>query len=263
MAISTSTEALISLYQQKVESDTEQIQQVIYTENGFTTTLSNGEEFKLYGVQETLDYFDAPIKKIDNKIVEINAKIVGLQNTILDVGQSANDCGCGGATGFNTSGTFPFTYTPFFLGINTITVYADTIPYRGYSYTSPNPFSEINGNLTSVNVGIGTEDLVGQSSLGVYYGNVGIARTTLPICPGVTDCTGYATSITNLTSQITPLQTERNDLITKVNYLKKERSRFEIRKYGFDRQKEELNAEIATSNTIISFFQDPANEEWL
>ena len=69
--------------------------------------------------------------------------------------------------------------------------------------------------------------------------------------------------MTNLTNQITPLQTERNDLIVKVNYLKKERSRFQIRKYGFDRQKEELNAEIATSNAIISFFQDPANEEWL
>jgi hypothetical protein len=257
MAISTSTEALISLYQQKVESDTEQIQQVIYTENGFTSTLSNGEEFKLYGVQETLDYFDAPIKKIDNRIVEINAKIVGLQNTILDVGQTANDCGCGAGISFNLFSI------PFFLGINTITVYADTIPYRGYSYTSPNPFAEINGSLTSVNVGIGTEDLVGQSSLGVYYGDVGIARTSLPVCPGVTNCTGYATSITNLTSQITPLQTERNNLMIKVNYLKKERLRFEVRKYGFERQKEELNAEIATSNTIISFFQDPANDEWL
>ena len=265
MAISTSTEALISLYEQKIESDTEQIVQVVYTENGFTTELPGGESFKLYGVQETLDYFDVPIEKIDTRIVELNTQIVGLQNTILSVGQAANDCGCGGATGFTTSGIFPFTYTPFFLGINTVTVYADTIPYRGYSYTSPNPFAEINGTLNSGNVGVGTEDLTGQSSLGVYYGNVGVARTTLPVpsCPTVTSCTGYATSITNLTNQITPLQTERNDLIVKVNYLKKERSRFQIRKYGFDRQKEELNAEIATSNAIISFFQDPANEEWL
>ena len=263
MAITTTTEALISLYQQEIRSNTEQIQQVITTENGFTVPLQDGSEYKLYGIQETLEYFNGPINKLDAKIIEINVKIVGLQNTILSVGQTANDCGCGGATGFSTSGIFPFTYTPFLLGINTITVYADTIPYRGYSYTSPNPFAEINGTLTSVNVGIGTEDLVGQSSLGIYYGNVGIARTTLPVCPGVTDCTGYATSITNLTSQITPLQTERNDLMIKVNYLKKERSRFEIRKYGFDRQKEELNAEIATSNTIINFFQDPANDEWL
>jgi hypothetical protein len=45
--------------------------------------------------------------------------------------------------------------------------------------------------------------------------------------------------------------------------LKSERSRFQIRKYGFDRQKEELNEEIANSNTIVSFLQDPANDEWL
>jgi hypothetical protein len=259
MAISTSTESLILLYEQKIESDTEQIAQVVYTENGFTTELPGGESFKLYGVQETLDYFDAPIEKIDTRIVELNTQIVGLQNTILSVGQDANTCGCGGAVGFTTLGV------PFFIGVNTTTVYADTLTYRGYSYTSPNPFSATNGTLSSGTVGVGTEDLTGQSSLGVYYGNVGVARTTLPVpsCPTVTSCTGYATSITNLTNQITPLQTERNDLIVKVNYLKKERSRFQIRKYGFDRQKEELNAEIATSNAIISFFQDPANEEWL
>lgn len=266
MAISTSTEALISLYQQKVESDTEQITQVTYTENGFTTQLANGDQFRLYGVQETLDYFDAPIEKLDARIVQLNTQIVGLQNTILNVGQTANSCGCGGATGFTTSGNVPYTYTPVFVGVNTTTVYADTLTYRGYSYTSPNPFSATNGTLSSGNVGVGTEDLTGQSSLGVYYGNVGVARTDInvnPICPGVTACTGYATSITNLTNQITPLQTQRDDLIVKVNYLKKERSRFQIRKYGFDRQKEELNAEIATSNAILSFFQDPANEEWL
>jgi len=263
MAISTSTEALISLYQQKITSDTEQKEQVTYTENGFTYSLPDGGQFKLYGVQETLDYFNEPIEKIDTRIVQLNTQIVGLQNTILNVGQTANSCGCGGATGFTTSGNVPYTYTPVFVGVNTTTVTADTIPYRGYSFTSPNPFSQISGTLTSLNVGIGTEDLTGSTTLGVYYGNVGVARTTLPVCPGVTDCTGYATSITNLTNQVTTLQTQRNDLIAKVNYLKKERARFEIRKYGFDRQKEELDAEIATSNAIVSFFQDPANEEWL
>jgi len=257
MAISTNTEALISLYQQKITSDTEQIEQVTYTENGFTTQLADGTNFKLYGIQETLDLYSYPIEKLDTRIVELNTQIVGIQNTILNVGQTANSCGCGGATGFTTTGT------PFFIGINTTTVTADTLPYRGYAYTSPNPFAATSGTLNLSNVGIGTEDLTGSTSLGVYYGNVGTARTTLPVCPGVTDCTGYATSITNLTSQITTLQSTRNDLIAKVNYLKKERIRFEIRKYGFERQKEELNAELSVSNTIISFLQDPANEEWL
>lgn len=266
MAISTNTESLISIYEQKIETDSEQIEQVIYTENGFTVQLPDDKEYKLYGIDETLGFFNEPIQKIDTKIVEINNQIVSLQQQILQVGQDANDCGCGGATGFSTSGLFPYIYTPFLLGINTITVYADTIPYRGYSYTSPNPFQEINGTLNSGNVGIGTEDLVGQSSLGVYFGDIGIARTdinTSPICPGVTTCSGYPIQISAIEAQITPLQAERNSLITKVNYLKKERSRFQIRKYGFDRQKEELNAEIASSNSIVSFLQDPANDEWL
>lgn len=257
MAISTNTEALISLYQQKINSDTEQIAQVVVTENGFTYPLPDGTEFKLYGIEETINYFDGPIEKIDARIVELNTQIAGLQSTILDVGQTANTCGCGGSVGFGSTGV------PFFIGINTVTVNADSVTYRGYSYSSPNPFSATSGTLTSVNAGIGTEDLISQSSIGIYYGDVGVARTTLPVCPGVTDCAGYATSITNLSNQITPLQSERNDLITKVNYLKAERIRFQIRQYGFNRQKEELNAEISTSNTIISFLQDPANEEWL
>jgi len=257
MAISTNTEALISIYQQTISSNTDQIAQVEATETGFSSQLPDGTSFKLYGIQETLNYFGEPIQKIDARIVELNTQIAGLQSTILNVGQTANSCGCGGSVGFGTTGV------PFFLGINTTTVLQDSVTYRGYSFTSPNPFSAISGTLTSVNAGIGTEDLTSQSSIGIYYGDVGVARTTLPICPGVTDCTGYATSITNLTNQITPLQSERNALITKVNYLKKERIRYSIREYGFNRQKEELNAEIGVSNSIINFLQDPANEEWL
>jgi len=256
MAISTNTEALISLYQQQVRSDTEQIEQVIITENGFTVPLSDGSEYKLYGIQETLGYFNEPINKLDAKILEINVKIVGLQNTILSVGQTANDCGCGGNIGFSTTGSF-------LIGINTITVYADDLRYRGYTYTSPNPFEEIGGSLNTGNIGIGTEDIIVPISLGVYYGDVGVARTAVLVCPGVTTCAGYATSITNLNSQITPLQAERNGLMQKLNILKAERSQFQIRKYGFDRQKEDLNEEISSSNSIISFLQDPANSQWL
>ena len=257
MAISTNTEALIGIYQDSIKQNTEAISQVDATEVGFSYDLPDGTKFKLYGIQETLGYFAEPIKKIDARIVALNDQIVGLQNTILDVGQTANTCGCGGSVGFGTTGV------PYFIAINTTTVYQDTIPYRGYTYSSPNPWAATNGTLTLVNAGIGTEDLVSQSSIGVYYGDVGVARTTLPVCPGVTDCAGYATSITNLTNQITPLQSERNALIVKANYLKKERIRYEIRQYGFNRQKEELNAEIGISSSIISFLEDPANEEWL
>jgi len=309
MAISTNTEALISLYQQKINSDTEQIAQIVVTENGFSYPLPDGEEFKLYGIEETINYFDGPIEKIDARIVELNTKIAGLQSTILDVGQTANACGCGGiaikvwqpSTAYTageyvsttagnvylidsngtsgalapshttgTVGIYAFVSSGYtglgYLSLSNTTVVNDSVTYRGYSYTSPNPFSATSGTLTSVNSGIGTENLIATPTIGTYANDVGVARTDIdvsPICPGITNCTGYATSITNLTNQITPLQSERNGLITKVNYLKAERIRFQIRQYGFNRQKEELNAEISTSNTIISFLQDPANEEWL
>jgi hypothetical protein len=257
MAISTNTEALISLHEEKIANDIKQKEQIQYTQDGFTIDVPNGEPFKLYGITEVLQYYNEPVEKLDKAIYDYNQRIVGLQNTILDVGQSANDCGCGGFVGFTTLGV------PFFVGINTITAYQDDLNYRGWSYTSPNPFSETSGTLTSVNAGIGTEDLIVQSSIGVYYGDVGVARTTLPVCPGVTNCTGYATSITNLSSQVSTLQSERNALIVKLNYMKSERSRYEIRQYGFESQKAALDAEIASSASLISFLQNPANEQWL
>ena len=307
MAISTNTESLISIYQQTIRTNTDQIAQVEATEVGFSAQLPDGTEYRLYGIEETLDYFGGPIRKLDARIVEINSQIVGLQNTILDVGQTANSCGCGGvgvqvwdALATYTLGDYVSTtagnlylvnadgpagsepvhttgtvgiydyqdsgWTGGYLGISSTTVVNDTVPYRGYSYTSPNPFSAISGTLTSVNAGIGTETLTGTVNIGQYIEPIGTARTDIdvnPICPGVTNCTGYATSITNLSNQVTELQSERNALITKVNYLKKERIRYSIREYGFNRQKEELNAEIGISSSIISFLQDPANEEWL
>jgi len=262
MAISTNTEALISLYQQKISLDEEQIKQVEYTEQGFSIQLPGGGEYKLPAIEESIGYFTEPTQKLDKRIVELNNQIVGLQNTLLQVGLAANDCGCGGLTGFSTSGTFPYIFTPFVFGPKT-TVNADTAIYRGYTYTSPNPFQEINGTLTSGNAGIGTESLFGVSFIGDYYSNIGVARTTLPVCPGVTTCAGYATSETNLNSQIAALQAERNALAQKVNILKDNRSEFEVRRYGFNASKEELNAEIQSTNSIISFLQDPANDEWL
>ncbi len=262
MAISTNTESLISLYQQEISLSEKQIEQVQYTENGFTVPLPDGGEYKLYADQESIDYFTSPTQKLDKKIIEINNKIVGLQNTLLQVGLDANDCGCGGLTGFSTSGAFPFIYTPFVYGPKT-TVNADTTLYRGYTYTSPNPFEEVNGTLTTGNAGIGTESIFGVSFIGDYYSNIGVARTTLPVCPGVTNCAGYATSETNLNAQIATLQAERNALAGKVNILKDSRSEFEVKKYGLNASKEELNAQIASSNSIISFLKDPANEQWL
>jgi hypothetical protein len=260
MAISTSTEALIALQKNKIKNDIKQKEQVEYTRNGFSIDLGADGRFDFPAVSEILTWYDDPIEKIDNRIYEINVQIVDLQNQILAVGQSANICGCGGSVGFGTTGV------PFFSGINTVTVYADTVTYRGWSYTSPNPFDAINGTLSPSNAGIGTETLTGISSIGIYYGDVGIARTNIalfPICPGITTCDSYPIQIAALESQITPLRNERNSLISKVNYLKSERSKYKIRDYGFTAQLETLNSEISSAESLIDFLESPSNEEWL
>ena len=260
MGISTNTEALIAFQQQKIRTDKKQKEEVEYTMRGFSFEFSNGETYNFPAINDVMNWYDDPAKKIDKRIYDLNVQIVNLQNQILAVGQAANDCGCGGSVGFGSTGN------SFFVGFNTITVYADTVTYRGWSYTSPNPFEEINGTLTGSNSGIGTETLTGITSIGVYYGNVGVARTFIdlfPICPGVTTCSGYPPQIAALEAQIAPLQAERNSLLSKVNYIKSERAKYEIREYGYNAQMETLNNEITSSTNLINFLQDPSNEEWL
>lgn len=261
MGISTSTEALIAFQEKKIAKDKEQKQQVAETEKGYSFDLGESYgTFKFEANSEVLSWYEEPIEKLDKRIYEINVQIVNLQNQILAIGQSANTCGCGGKVGFGSTGV------GFFLGINTITVYADTVTYRGWTYEYPTPFVQTSGNLTASNSGVGTENLTGQVSIGVYYGNIGIARTNIdlfPICPGVTTCSPYPPQITALQNQISPLQSERNDLISKVNFLKSERAIYKIREYGYNSQKILLNQQINQSEGLINFLKDPSNEEWL
>lgn len=246
MAISTNTEALISLYNQKVSLDTQQLSQINLIKEGYNIQTEGENPIRIWGPEEVIDYYNEPIEKLDTRIVQLNNQIVGLQNTILNVGQAANAVGCG------TTGYF-VAYFLAFTGFSTVTVYADTVPYRGYTYTSPNPFSPINGTLTSGNAGIGTETLTGITSIGVYYGPIGTG--------GI--CAGYATSITNLNAQIVGIQSTRNALIVKANLLKSGRSQYQLQNYAYNQSTSVVNSQITKSNTIINFLEDPANEEWL
>lgn len=244
MAISTQTEALLDLYNQKISLDTQQLSQINTVQTGYTikTGTESTNQIKIWGTSEVIENYNLPIKKLDNRIIEINDQIDNLQSEILSVGQSANAVGCG------TTGIFIFT-----VGFNTITVYQDQLRYRGYTFTAPNPFSAIDGTLVNNNSGIGTEDYIEQPILGVYYGPIGTAGT----------CAGYATSITNLTNTITGLRNERDPLIEKVNFLKAGRSQYELQNYAYNQSIVQVNQSISNSNTIIGFFEDPANAEWL
>lgn len=246
MAISTETEALLDLYNQKISLDTQQLTQISAVQAGYTITTGVGSSdyIKIWGPTEVIENYNVPIEKLDNRIVELNNQIVDLQNIVLDVGQAANAVGCG-TTGYFDAFSF--------IGFSTITVPGDQLNYRGYTYTSPNPFSAINGVLTTGNSGIGTQDYITQPALGIYYGPIGTG--------GI--CAGYATSITNLNSQIVGIQNTRDNLITKVNFLKIGRSQYELQNYAYNQSTAQTTTSLATSNLIVDFLQDPANEEWL
>lgn len=247
MAISTQTEALIELYTQKVELDKKQLEQINYIQAGYTikTGIGESDQIKVWGPEEVIQSYDVPITKIDNQIIQINDEIKILQNQVLSLGQESNTVGCG------TTSTV-------------IEVYEDQLKYKGYAFSGSNPFNTIQGDLNSGNSGIGTYSYTTQVSIGTYYGPTGTCYGLFTACalnPSL--CPGYASSITTLNSQIVTLQSERDDLLEKVNFLKNGRIDSELQNYGYNQSKVKLNGSIAGSNSILSFLQDPANEEWL
>ena len=245
MAISTQTEALLDLYNQKLSLDTQQLSQISTIQAGYTITTGIGasDQIKIWGPTDVIANYNVPIEKLDNRIIEINNQITNLQSQILSVGQAANGVGCG------TTGIF-LGSPP---GFGTVTVYQDQLRYKGYTFTAPNPFSGIDGTLITSNSGIGTQDYIAQVSIGDYYGPIGT--------DGV--CAGYATSITNLTDSINVLRSERDPLIEKSTFLKAGRSQYELQNYGLEQSKVQVNTAIGISSTIVGFLQDPANSEWL
>jgi hypothetical protein len=241
MAISTETQALLNYYNQKKSLDSKQISQVQVIETGYNinTGISSSDSVRVYGPQELVANYNVPIKKIDNRIIELNTQIQNKQSDLLNLKQSANDAGCPGPV--------------WQIGFTTTTVLQDNLNYVGYGFSAPNPFSAISGTLNTSNSGIGTFNFVSQSVIGSYLEPIVNAG----------GCATYVSQINTLNGQISTLQTERNELITKVNTLKENRISFELQNYAYTESKNKLNQQIASTNSIISFLEDPANEEWL
>jgi hypothetical protein len=241
MAISTQTEALLDLYNQKLSLDTQQLSQISTIQAGYTiqTGTEPTDQIKIWGPTEIIENYNVPIEKLDNRIIELNTEIQNLQTDLLDVKQTANSNGCPGFV--------------WGIGFTTTTVFGDNLNYKGYTYTSPNPFSAITGTLTELNSGIGTFNYVTQSVLGSYFE---------PIL-NVGGCAVYASQIENLETEIVGLQSSRDSLIEKVNFLKSGKSTYELQNYAYNQSIVQVNQSISNSNTIIGFLQDPANAEWL
>lgn len=136
MSISQETEELIELYNQKISLDSKQLTQIDYVQSGYAikTGPEESDKITIYGPSQAIEKYNPPIRKIDEKIAEINSNIQSLQYQILSLGQQANQAGCGS------------TLVP-------ITVYKDVVRYQGYKFLPPNPFSPINGTLTNVSQG--------------------------------------------------------------------------------------------------------------
>jgi len=243
MGISTQTEALIEFYNQKIALDTKQITQVVIVESGYTikTGIGTTEQIRVYGPQELIDNYNVPINKVDKKVLEYNNQIRNLQDQVLVLGQQANAVGCG-----TTS-------------VDAVIVYRDDLNYTGYSFSAPNPFSPLTGTITSSTLGFGTITQANPVAIGSYFGDVGTCYDS----PCGEDCAGFASSITNLNTQITNIKALRDPLIVTVNQLKASRIDFQLQKYAYTQSKVKLNQQIQRTQSIISFLQDPANDEWL
>lgn len=247
MAISTESKNLSDFYKQKIALDTEQLNQLkVIVDDGYDFRTGAGETagVKIWSTTELLSLFNSIIEPLDAQVVVANSQITTLQNQILTTGLEANSVGCGGTWGG--------------VGIVTITVYEDRVKYTGYDFSGSNPFNEVNGTINNNNVGLGTYNFVTQVAIGTYYGPIDSCNISSPFfftCDSG-DCENYADTITNLNSQITSLQSTRNSLNTNINVLKEERIRYELQDYAYRKSKQNIQADIQNSQTILGFLQN-------
>ena len=237
MAAGPETEYLIESYKRSIEKDQKQLEQLDQVIDGIkiVTEVDNEPTVIIEGVNDQINRFDPSTKGLDNRILTLNSQIRDLQEQIVGLGQSANVFGCVG------------------LGTTVTSVIGDQVNLHIWSFTSPNPFSQSQQVLTANNLGVGTYNGISTVSIGTY--------ANFASDDGV-DCAGYATSISNLQAQITPLRTQRNEVITEVNILKEERARYQLQKYGYDVAKVQLEGEITKKQNLIIALEDPDNQQW-
>jgi len=201
---------------------------------------------------EIINEFTEIVIPIDNEVVSITSQINDLKNQIVVLSQQAYSVGCG-----TTSGA-------------TI-IYPDTVQTYSENMTSPsydgtNPYGgQSNTSLTSSNVGVGTflvyvQDDSSQSGIGTLYAGISSCYNSLLGCDYVfgqdsTICTGYASSIASLESQISPLRAQLPNKISDSNAIKTERRYSQTERYGQKRgiaSLNERNGEMKSAIEVIN-----------
>ena len=236
MAISTNTEALIDLYEKKVEDDQKQLIQINQVIAGFEVDTGT-EIVKINGVTETLTNFNVPISGLDSEIVGINSSIYVLYQDIVGIGTQANFDGCPAVVDENTGIT---------------TVYADVVSYRTYNFTFPNVFGTSTGTITTGNLGIGTHTFISQVAIGTYFSfdsNIGI-------------CGIASAAIDSKLAQINTLISQRNPYISNVNTLKAARIKYQLEQLGYNQSVTQITAQIAESNSILTILKNSSLQEF-
>lgn len=204
--------------------------------------------------QDVQNYKDlASISDSDlyNKVTQINEK----KNQIITLINAAAGIGC--SSGITTS--------PAYIGITSF-VTTDSAKIKKYqfdNYSAVNPFVSSTHNLSSSNLGDGYETIFainGGSDVGSYktvYYNDAHWTSMGGSGDGVTICSGYASSITTLISEIQTLQSQVDrNLISDANTLKDKKSDSELFVWGQKRRETKLKEQKTENDNIKTLVTD-------
>lgn len=236
MAISTNTEALIDLYEKKVKDDQKQLTQINQVIAGFQVDTGT-EIIKINGVTETLTNFNVPISGLDREIVGITSNMYILYRDIVGIATQANFDGCPATIDEN-------------VGITT--VYADVVNYRTYNFTFPNVFGTSTGNITTANLGIGTETFISKVAIGTYF----------EFDSGIGICGIASAAINAKLSQINTLASQRNSYVTNVNSLKSARVKYQLEEFGYNQTIIQITGQIANNNAVLNILKNSSLQQF-
>ena len=200
--------------------------------------------------QDVQNYKDlASISDSDlyNKVTQINEK----KNQIITLINDAIGIGC--SSGITTS--------PGYIGITSF-VTTDSAKIKKYqfdNYSTNNPFVSSTVSLSSSNFGDGyqtTFAINGGSDVGSYK-TITYNPFHQTFANGETICSGYASSITTLISEIQTLQSQVDqNLISDTNTLKNKKTDSELFVWGQKRQETKLQQQKTENDNIKTLVTD-------
>lgn len=200
--------------------------------------------------QDAQNYKDLAIisdSDLYNKVTQINEK----KNEIITLINDAIGIGC--SSGITTS--------PGYIGITSF-VTTDSAKIKKYqfdNYSTNNPFVSSTVSLSSSNLGDGYQTIFainGGSDVGLYK-TITYNAVHQIIVDGETICSGYASSITTLISEIQTLQSQVDrNLISDTNTLKSKKTDSELFVWGQKRQETKLQQQKTENDNIKTLVTD-------